>query len=56
MIICVNQPTSSYSDTFLDQFINIFEYLASVSSSFLCVVISIFDDTTSKIVLNFRIL
>ena len=49
MIACVYRPPGSCSDEFLDQFLNLFEYLSSVSSSFLmCGDFNIHVDTTSS--------
>ena len=49
MIACVYRPPGSCSDEFLDQFLNLFEYLSSVSSSFLmCGDFNIHVDTSSS--------
>ena len=49
MIACVYRPPGSCSDEFLDQFLNFFEYLSSVSSSFLmCGDFNIHVDTSSS--------
>ena len=49
MIACVYGPPGSCSDEFLDQFLNFFEYLSSVSSSFLmCGDFNIHVDTSSS--------
>ena len=48
-IACVYRPPGSCSDEFLDQFLNLFEYLSSVSSSFLmCGDFNIHVDTSSS--------
>ena len=48
-IACVYQPPGSCSDEFFDQFLNLFEYLSSVSSSFfMCGDFNIHVDTTSR--------
>ena len=53
-IACVYRPPGSCSDEFFDQFLNLFEYLSSVSSSFLCAGISVFMLTLLLVtVLNF---
>ena len=39
---CVYRPPGSCSDSFFDKFLILFEYLSSVNTSFLSVVISIF--------------
>ena len=41
MIACLYRSPCSCSDVFFGQLFNLFEYLSSVTSSFLCVVISI---------------
>ena len=49
MIACVYRPPGSCSDEFLDQFLNFFEYLSSVSSLFLmCGDFNIHVDTSSS--------
>ena len=49
MIACVYRPPGSCSDEFLDQFLNLFEYLSFVSSSFLmCGDFNIHVDTSSS--------
>ena len=54
MIACVYRPPGSCSDEFFDQFLNLFEYLSSVSSSFFMCGISIFMLTLLPVtVLNF---
>ena len=48
-IACVYRPPGSCSDEFFDQFLNLFEYLSSVSSSFfMCGDFNIHVDTTSS--------
>ena len=49
MIACVYRPPGSCSDEFFDQFLNLFGYLSSVSSSFfMCGDFNIHVDTTSS--------
>ena len=48
-IACVYRPPGSCSDEFFDQFLNLFEYLSSASSSFfMCGDFNIHVDTTSS--------
>ena len=48
-IACVYRPPGSCSDEFFDQFLNLFEYLSSVSSSFfMCGDFNIHVDTTCR--------
>ena len=49
MLACVYRPLGSCSDEFFDQFLNLFEYLSSVSSSFfMCGDFNIHVDTISS--------
>ena len=53
MLTCVYRPPGSCSDSFLDQFLNLLEYLSSVSPSFLiCGDFNIHVDTNDSIKLQ----
>ena len=55
MLSCVYRPPGSYSDGFLVQFLNLFEYLSSASLSFLiCGDVNIHVDTSSNKSVKFQ--
>ena len=55
MLTCAYRPPGSCCDGFLDQFLNLFEYLSSVSPSFLiCGDFSIHVDTSSNDSVKFQ--
>ena len=55
VLICVYRPPGSCSESFLDQFLNLLEYLSSVSPSFLiCGDFNIHVDTSSNDSIKFQ--
>ena len=55
MLTCVYRPPGSCSESFLDQFLNLLEYLSSVSPSFLiCGDFNIHVDTSSNDSIKFQ--
>ena len=55
VLTCVYRPPGSCSDSFLDQFLNLLEYLSSVSPSFLiCGDFNIHVDTSSNDSIKFQ--
>ena len=55
VLTCVYRPPGSCSDSFLDQFLNLLEYLSSVSPSFLiCGNFNIHVDTSSNDSIKFQ--